>query len=71
MYQLYSNETDLNFTIGPVLQSVACDWARKTARKKNDTLILVDFDESTERTFYPDGTASDWRRALLSHRALD
>ena len=71
MYQLYSNDTDFNVGIGDLLQSVACDFARKTARKKQDTLVLVDFDEKMERTFYPDGTSSDWRYASLSHWALD
>lgn len=71
MYQIYSNETETNFTLGDVLQSVACDFTRKAARKKNDALVLVDFDENKERTFYPDGCSTDWRPADLSHRALD
>jgi len=71
MYQLYSNETEFNVTLPDVLSSVACDIARKSARNKKDDLVLVDFDERRERTFYSDGTSSDWRAAILSHWALD
>jgi hypothetical protein len=71
MFEIYSTETETNFFLGDILQSTACDFARKTARKKDQALVLIDLDERIERTFYPDGSNTSWRPADLSHWALD
>ena len=70
MSEVYS-DTGSSFGLPDVLRDVAGNIVVKKARSSGNIYVIVDFDTMLERTIYPDGDRSDWRKADLSHCKLD